>query len=146
MSQPIQKLNIQREDLGGVVLTNGEIVIWKLEEDATQIAYTLVEFFEKIKDNSITDQNILTGSLMLVFKNDGIPFDYGFRLTYEGFTARAEITVTKGKILTHIVQYLFDVMDSFVREFRPTNMQGEVFNLPAFQYSEGYFESFFPKY
>jgi hypothetical protein len=141
MSQPIQKISLAREDLGGVILTQGDIIIESVDVNKNDTTYTLVELIEKIEDTSVIDQNILIGRLTVIFKNDGIPFEYAFTITLEGFTARGE--VNKAKMLTIIVQFLFSAMELYIRQFRPTNNKGELFNLPSFGYSEASFEPYF---
>lgn len=144
MNNPIQKIKLDKEDLGGVILTQGDIIIESEDSNKRDSAYTLVEIIEKIKDTSVTGQNILIGRLMIIFQNNGTPFDYAFTITLEGFTARAGDDVSKAKMITIIVQFLFHTMELFLQEFRPTNRENELFNLPSFQYSEAFFETYFP--
>lgn len=145
MSQPIQRLRIiESENLGSVILTNGEIIIESLDIDEIETANKLEALIEKIEDTSVTGQHILIGKLIVIFKNDGIPFNYGYTITLEDFNAFSKSDVKKAKMILLIVQYLFDTMDMFIRQFSPTNTEGEPFTLPQFFYSESHFEQRFP--
>jgi hypothetical protein len=140
MSQPVQRIAISNEHLDGVTLTTAILTI-----ETVQITNTaLTEVMERIDDKSTVAEHILTGRFAIIFNNAEEPFDFGFMIALEYLTIRAENTIPKSRMMVIICQYLFDMMEHFLREIRPENKKGQLFTLPAFLYAESHFEYLFP--